>query len=101
MCADYWNLTADITCPSGHVTKDANLQTHFMGDMSCMHYYRLGEPVAELKPVKDGWISEFKDDFIAECDACRVGHEYEWLTFDGRVEGGAIVELRLIPEAKP
>lgn len=95
MCSMYWNLTTDLTCPRcGVVEKDAVLQTHFMGDAgSCVHWYRLGEPVAELVGMARALMEgQGGRDFLAYCEAC--GHYSDW---GASIRDGAVVEVWPLP----
>lgn len=90
MCSAYWNLYADWTCPAcGAVNKDAELQTHWMGEvMSCGNRYRLGEPVAELAGIAAATLPDAGDDFIGGCSDCGL-----FVDLGGRVVDGAVVEV--------
>lgn len=98
MCASYWNLKdVEFICPHcGAKVKDT-LQTHFMGDMSFMEYYSIGEKVpllgnmtVTLRPIgADKWM----DDFIGFCDDCN-GVVY----FGAQITDGAVIEVWPIPD---
>lgn len=87
MCSNYWNLNAEVICPSCGHTEIIGLQTHFMGDASCMEYYELGEPVPELKGVSVVLDGE-NDDFIAVCSKCP-----SFWDVGARIEDGHVVEV--------
>lgn len=88
MCSQYWNLTADIAAPCGHEVKQANLQTHFMGEYgSCSNYYNLGDQVPELRDYT-GFIAGDPDGLIGDCDKCDG-----WFTVNVEAQAGRVVRV--------
>lgn len=97
MCANYWNLKdVHFTCPKcGKETNDT-LQTHFMGDMSCTEYYKIGDMVpllgnmtVTLRPIGETvWV----DDFIGNCGECNA-----FLDFGAQITDGVVTEVWVIP----
>jgi hypothetical protein len=89
MCSQYWNLTAEVTCPHcGNVHEDT-LQTHWMGEIgSCLNFYVLGERIPELHGIQAAVLDGVVDDFISDCRACG-----NWSIFGARIVDEAVVEV--------
>jgi hypothetical protein len=84
MCAEYWNLRADVRCPVGHELS-GDLQTHFTGDDGSSHYhYGLGERVKELEGITVT-LDGRNDDFIGECTTCHAFYDYGAEIVEGKV----------------
>jgi hypothetical protein len=102
MCSAYWNLTAVVKCPDCKKAAIWNLQTHFMGDFgSCVHEYKLGEEVIELKGVTvllDGGI----EDFIGNCPLCGALYDVGGEIVDGRIKRVFILKrVEFIATSRP
>jgi hypothetical protein len=90
MCSSYWNLKVEFVCPRCGLTSTDDIQTHFMGEPgSCVNYYGLGEPVAELQGIATATLGpDGPDDFIGIC-----GHCVTCFDFGGRIEDGRVIEV--------
>lgn len=85
MCSMYWNLVTMVKCPHCGKRYKGDLQTHFMGSAgSCVNYYKLKEPVAELGDMSvtlDGNL----DSFIEQCPRCEKFIDYGAKIIKGKV----------------
>ncbi len=94
MCASYWNLIAQFTCPSCHESSDWELQTHFMGGVKgtmCMDYYNIGDkisPLGDMSVILNGK----NDDFIGDCPKCGKYYDFGGQIVNGKVESVFILK---------
>ena len=92
MCADYWTL-ADVAfrCPNCKAKTKDDLQTHFMGNDSCLNVYRLRQPIPELAGIRAATLGDpaqgHPDDFTGFCPECNT-----FLDFAAEIVNGVVVK---------